>query len=364
MYNLTNEVLTFSEQYGIKPLIDAFRDYFAHYESEVRGIKGLSFETKKDLNTKEQLIHNEIEKVAKKRAGISSNFSDAVYSTHPLYRWEQFAIVNALIDAVLPSSVIRDFGQFANIRVGGFGDSFEYDLKPSDLFLTTKIGNGRKHVATQYQANGTYTLVPQARAITVGEEWYRVVSGKRSLAEYAVKVVLSLESEIAQDIYDAINDTFATLPAAFGISGYTEATFRTAIGKLKAWNNGSAINVFGTSVALSNILPNSDYLKQGLGGEYSSVGYIRNPFGVNVFELSPVADKTSTSYATITDDTRLYLIPSANSKLVQVAMEGDTMTFSDGAGVNENLVMKDTTQKRWAVGLKTSAHYGIIDTDA
>lgn len=358
---IPSNVLTFSEAYKLTDLIESFADYYNQFKSEVMK-KPASFKNTMDFSEKGKVLHAAIESTIANLSGVSTcGFSEEVLRSNPTYQWATFAVVGAMVDPVIADSVMSDFGQFAEVRVGGFGDSFSFDIKSNDLFITTKAGNGRRHAFAQRLHNGQATVIPENHMITVSEDLYRILSGKRNLAEYAVRVALSMEEQIADEIYTAINDTYASLPAAFTAASFTQATFIPICQKVKAFNGGASVSVFGDQVALSSVLPSDNYLKYGLGQEYNKSGYLGNYQGVDLVELRPIANWTSSTYALKNDSTRLYIIPSSNDKLVKVCIEGSTITIADTTTANANLVQKQTLHKRYGVSLISSQKFGIID---
>jgi hypothetical protein len=362
--NIPSNVLAFSERYELGALIESFSDYYNQYKSEVMK-KSTSFGKTMEFSEKGKLLHSSIEATIAKLSGVPTcGFSEEVVRSNPNYQWATFAVIGAIVDPVIADSINDNFGQFAEVRNGGFGDSFSFELKSSDLFITTKAGNGRRHAFAQRQHNGQATLIPENHMITVAEDLYRILAGKRNLAEYAVKIALSVEEQMATEIYNAINDTYGSLPAAFTAASFTQATFIPICQKVKAFNGGASVNVFGTQVALSSILPSDNYLRFQLGQEYNRTGFLQNWQGVNLFEMRQIADWTSATYATKLDDTRLYIVPSSNEKMIKVCIEGSTISYADTTTTNANLVQKQTMHKKYVVGLVGSQKFGIVDLGA
>jgi hypothetical protein len=223
------------------------------------------------------------------------------------------------------------------------------------------MSNGKRHAFGQRQYKNQESLIPENRAITVEEDYYRILAGKRNLAEYSLKIVMAFEEQMQVDIYNAINDTYSSLGANFKAAAYTQASFVQLAERVSAANGGANVTAFGTKTALSYILPDNDNLKLGLGTEYSKTGYIRDFMNVNMMQLKQKVEWTSGDYDFKLDNTRIYFVSTNVNKLVKVAIEGDTMTFSDVAERQANLYETQTMQKRWAVGLITNAKYGIMD---
>jgi len=362
MARLGNEILRFSTEQGIEPtLYQKFKDYYNQYKAEQYNAK-VSYDSKVSFEEKNIKMHEDISKAISKLSGVSTEkFSETIVRSNPLYKWATDAIVNSLIDSILAESIITDFGQFAEVKYGGYGDTFTFDIDNSDLFIISKMSNGKRHAFGQRQYMNQDSLIPVNRAITVEEDYYRILAGKRNLAQYALKVVMAFEEEMSLDIYNAINDTYDSLAANFKEASFTQAGFVQLGERVSAANGGANTVVFGTKTALSYVLPDNDNLKLGLGTEYSKVGYIRDFMGMDMMPLRQKVEWQSGDYDFRIDNTRMYFISTNVQKLVKVAIEGDMMSFSDVANVNANLTETNTLQKRWAVGLITNAKYGMMD---
>ena len=355
-------VLAFAEQNKMKDMIDAFRDMYNEYQSVEYG-KKVTFDTSKSFEEKNEKLHNSMLDKIKEMSGVTyTGFSDVKLATNPLFTWATFAVIGALIDSILPDTVISDFGRFADVRVGGFGDSFKFDIKPSDLFIVTKSGRGKRNSFAQRQYNGSVTLIPENHTVTVGEDVYRILANKGNLAEYATKIVKSFETEMAYDIYFAINSTYDNLPTQFKEASFDDTTFVKLAQKIAAFNGGAKPIAFGTKVALSSVVPNNVIYNDRLGEDYYRTGYLGNYRGVDLFEMGQKADWTSSTYALKLDDTRIYLVSTSHDKLVKVAIEGETLNFGDSAiDANANLTQTNTLHKAYACDLISNAYFGIVD---
>lgn len=358
----TKNVVEFAQQNNVSDLLVAFEDYYNHYKVETMGKKA-SYDNSVSFAEKTNALHESIENVVKSMSGAQNvtGFSEAVIRSNPTYQWATFAVVNAMVDAVVADSVNDNFARFAEVRNVGFGDSLAFDIKPSDLFITTKAGNGKRHAFAQRQFNGQATLIADNHMITVEEDLYRILAGKRNLAEYAVKVAMSVEEAMMDEVYNALNDTYSALPTQFKEASFTQSSFITLAQRIKAFNGGASVAAFGTQAALASVLPTNDYLKMGLGQEYTRTGHLGSFMGINLFEMEQKADWTSSTYATKVDDTRIYLVSSSNDKLIKVGIEGDTISIVDNATSNATLTQKQTMHKRYGVGLISSAKFGIVD---
>lgn len=362
MARLADNIMRFTDESGVEvSLFDKYKDYVNHYKA-VQFKANVDYDNTISFEEKNIKMHKDIVEAIAKLSNVKvDKFSVSTIQANPLYKWATDAIVNSLIDSILADSIIADFGQFAEVKYGGYGDTFTFDVDNSDLFIVSKMSNGKRHAFGQRQYMSQESLIPVNRAITVAEDFYRILAGKRNLAEYSLKVIMAFEQEMSEDIYNAINDTYSSLGANFKEASFTQSGFVQLSERISAANGGSNCVVFGTKTALSYVLPTNDNLKLGLGNEYSKVGYIRDFMGVDMMQLKQKVEWETGDYDFKIDNTRMYFISTNVQKLVKVAIEGDTMAFNTMASDTANLTETRTLQKRWAVGLITNAKYGIMD---
>lgn len=348
-------VLAFAEQNNQMDLVTGFRDIYNHQTKKGEYDTSMSFEEK---NNK---MHAAIDKATLTMMGVGSDVTGIVRNTTN-YRELSFAVVANLIDSILPDTIIDTFGKFADVKVGGFGDSFTWDIRPSDLFTVTKAGQGKRHAFAQRQYNGIATLIPENHMVTVEEDVMRILAGKRNLAEYAVKLMQSMEEAMSLDIYSALDNTYSALPAQFKEASFAEDTFVTLAQRVAAFNAGSRPVVFGTLLALSHVVPSNVIYNDRLGEEYYRTGYLGMFKGIELFAIQQKADWSSSTYAMRLDDTRLYVISTGANKLVQVGIAGQTLSYTDAAiNTNANLTQKHTIMKQWGVSIISNSKFAIVD---
>ena len=353
------QLLTFSAD-AEKNLIPAWKDYVTNY-------RALNFSTKKQysqsktLEEKEMIVNAAIAKEVDKLAGVDTSLiNKEAYATNPTYLWANNAVINKLVDMVIPDILTEDFLNVAEVVQIGYGDSAEFDIKSSDLFYVSKTGNSRRHVEAQRQFTGHTSIPVSNHVITTETDMYRVLAGKESPAEYAMKVVLSIEAEIAKDIMTAITSSFSTLTANFKENSYDEKAFQKLATRVTAANGGARAVAMGTDLALSTVLPSDDYLKMGLGEDYTKVGYLPVFKKVPLIGLSQKIDWTSDDYKFALPDDMIYFISPGAQKLVKIVIEGGSLTFSDDFASNGNLTQVSSLHKRFGVGLVTGSKFAIM----
>lgn len=341
---------------------EQFQDYFNHYRNEVYNAKTATFDTSVSLEEKEAKINEgligEIERVA--QVSNVGNLPTAVFALNPNVIWATFAVVSAMVDLVLPKTIIETTGLYTEVRVGDWGDNFAFDVTPRDLFMVSKHGRGRRRVEANKQFKGQITVFPELREVTVQVSLYRVLAGKESLAEFVMKVVRSIETQMAYDCYVAFNTAMNALPTTpvnqeLQITGaFDQNTMVTLAQKVSAFNNGAKPILVGTQVALSSVLPNDANYRYLLESDYVKIGYIKTLAGYDTLVLPQVADWEN-PFGLLLDDTKIYIIAPQAGKPVKLCIEGSTLTNTINHFDSANLESTTTLMKSWGTGVATSA---------
>ena len=354
------KTITFSEDTKAT-LLPAFKDYFNHYRHDVMDVK-CSYDASKSLVEKEATINKAIDAEVAKLTNLkcSSVVEREQFATNPVYQWANCAVVNKLVDYILPEIIRDDFMGVATVNNIAYGDSVDFEIKSNDLFKVVANGNSRRHVEAQRQFNGTATLAPTNHSLTVEVDWYRVVSRRESLAEYAVKVVLSMENELWLDVMTIMANSYSALTTNFKEAAFSGTAFTKLSERVTAANGGAKAVCIGTALGLGTILPSDNYLKVGLGERMAEVGYLGRFHNTDLIAIPQRIDWDSADYDFAIADTNLYFVSPAAQRLVQIVLEGDTLTIDSGEFGDANLTRKMTMHKRWATGIITNAKYGIM----
>jgi hypothetical protein len=358
MIRIPENVLSFSNNVD---LFKAWGDYFNHYRVVNYG-KTLDYDNTVSLDEKAVKLTKAINAEVNKLTGYSADsiIPENVWKMSLDYRTKAYAIVNALVDMVLPDIVEDAYGKFTETRNLAYGDSAVFDIKSSDLFYVTKNGNGRRHVTAQKQFTGQTALIPTNHSITVQADIYRILCGKEDLAQFAVKVALSIEAEIAKDIYATLSGAYDSLTTNFREAAFTRDAFIKLRNRVAAANGGANVSVYGTNLALADVLPSNEYLKMELGQQYNQVGYLPVYMNTSLISLPQKIDWTSEDYDFAISDDELFFIASPSQSIVKLVLEGDTITVQDAMLANANMTQDITLHKRWATGIVTNSKFGIM----
>lgn len=351
-----------------------FADYFNHYRS-LNGEKGFEYvETgeneagipvKISFSQKEAQLNEAMKKEILRVSGLTSlgTFPTETWASNPVLRWAAFAVVSAMVDMVLPDAVIRNNGMFAEVRQIGWGDSMHFDVKPRDIFSVSKGGASKRRSELTKQYTGQITILPERRELTVFVNLANVLAGKESLAEFVMKVIASYETELSYDVYNAFYTAMeavdSTPSTGLRVAGYSRDEFIRLAQSVQAWNGGARPIAVGTMAALGKVLPEGTQYRYDLESEYVKLGYIRNFAGVDLMAIPQIADWKTPFGLKLSDD-RIWFVSPASDKIVKVVMEGNTLSNTDSAWDNANLVNTSTMIKSWGTGVATSAIAGVM----
>jgi hypothetical protein len=341
-------------------IYEQFKDYFNHYHK-----KGSYTTEGISLAEKEEKLNCAVRAEIARYANLPNidGIAPEVLVTHPAYSWATFAVIGAMVDTVLPDTMIDTIGLYTDVRVGGYGDSFKFGVKPRDLFVVSKGGTGKRTSEVHKQFEGDVTITTEFRDITVQVALYKVLSGQENLAEFAMKAVKSLETQMTIDAYSAFDTAMDNLATtgddALKVAGYTQAALVELAQKVTAWNGGNKAVIVGTQLAVQNIMPANTNYRYPLESDYVKIGYIPTAFGYDIMALPQVANY-KTPFKLALDDTKLYILSPTSQKLVKLCLEGATISMSDGVYDNANLTQGTTMKKSYGTGIATSSIAGLI----
>lgn len=375
IHKVPSNVLTFAGEANIG-LYEAVADYWNHYQSEVLGKKGLFFHQTRtvdgktigfSLAEKETMLNQALKKEIIRKAGINNinDFPLETWASHPVLNFVSFAVVSAAIDMILPNSIIDSIGMYSEIRNIPFGDTAVFNVEPRDLFAISKVGRGKRQTELKKQYRGQVVLNPEPRQIAVSVSLYRVLTNQESLANFLVKCVRSMETQITYDAYsafktalDAVDNTVST---GLRVSGYSQAEFLRLSQTVSAWNNNARPLAIGTQEALGNILPaDANYRYDLDNSEYVKLGYIRNFQNTDIMVLPQIADYATPFGLKLAND-RIWIVAPSVDKPIKVVIEGATLSYTDGVYANANLTQNANLQKSWATGVATGAVAAVLE---
>ena len=189
MIKFPYNVLTFAA--GHENVYERFVDYWRHFQAQDKSNNWKVKRAYEERNSKGELIsfaEKEEQMNAALKAEIARisgvNFDPSIsveqWAMNPMVKWATFAIVDGMIDMILPDALIDDIGLYSTVDNISWGDSAAYHIKPRDLFLVSQSGRAQKSSEVHKQFETTVTAVPVPHQITVQVALYKVLAGKHT----------------------------------------------------------------------------------------------------------------------------------------------------------------------------------------
>lgn len=326
------------------------------------------FKKNENYNEDNQVVIKSILDYAAKAAGYSNDIETLKsprVRKDPVFSSKFFGVISQALPPVITSTVNYMFMEMADTRNIGWGDTAHYTIPSKDIFTVNAIGKGLKRGAIQRLYSEDVTINPSGHEVTVGMDWYQLVSGRYDIGEWMYRVGLSYATDITKLVYDQIDGAYATLPTPLQIAGFSDASFISLAQRVKYANGGLPVYGMGTMTALSSVIPSNDFLKMELGGEYATMGYLGRYKQVNLLEVPQilVPGTVNTTLTFGIDDTRIYFL-SAGEKPIKLVFEGEAITKEENVTETADGQMVVSVQNYYGAKFASAAVIGIMDLNA
>lgn len=269
-----------------------------------------------------------------------------------------FAVVDAVINAIIPVTILPQFGIFADFRTLGYGDIYKVRVMPKQFYTVSLGGRGERTSFRQKHFAQDVIITPVEHIVTVYTDMARVLAGKESMAEFVRMVVVSVEQSMYADALNALTTGLANIPV--GDLNVTGAFDMKALVKMaqtvQVRNAGVKPVITGSATALMNVLPDSSLgYRMNVDGNGGSIQLIKNIMGYDVLALDPAATPAG---QLVLPDNQIFVVSPAQDKLVKGVMSS-ALTNSNQFYDNADLTSNFTYRKEWDFEMVTNASAGI-----
>lgn len=362
---ISEELVQFAK--GNTDFYTAFADYHNHKAVEEWGKNMGSYDQSRTVAEKASKIHDaffaEISKIS--NCELTENNRDAWFA-NPVVKWAELAIVNTLVNVVLPGYVASTFAPFVDFRTVGYSDVVNFTIPPKTLYTVSKGARGERTSFRQKKYAGNIALSPVEHIITTYVDMARVFAGKDDLAEAVRAIVVSIELDMNKEIVSALSTGLngASYPAQFKETGAFDAKKLVQLAqRVQAYNQMAKPIILGTASALMNVLPDSSLgYRMNIDGKEGVVSFVKNFYGFDIYEL-PQAPTGSADFGMALADNVLYVISPAVSKAVAGVMS-TSMTnsnqFYENADISQNFTMRKAYDFQF-IGASYAGMYTITD---
>ena len=307
---------------------------------------------------KETLLNKAFLAEVERKSGVSrEGLTPEAWMSHPSVTWASFAIVDATINAILPSVLTPAFGVFMDMKYVGVGDIAKFKIMPNSLYTVSKGGRGERTTFRQRKHAGDILVVPQEHVITIYVNMYSVLAGKESIAEFIRLVVTAIEQDMYSEAVTALTTGLSNLSAPYTYTGaFDMATLLSMAEQVQAYNQGVRPVIAGTSVALMNVIPDS---ASGFRGNYDanggSINLLRGVYGFDVLKLDQAAAKNG---GLVLPNDQIFVVSPSQDKLVKGAIS-NALTNSNQFYDNADLTEDFTYRKNYAFTYASAAKAAV-----
>lgn len=360
------------------------KNVFAKYETSYDEVKNLM----SDLAMHREMFDADGNKITKQEAektlleisrdifGLSDNYSPREFNRAMRdHSREWFDIIEETVDEYIEYGMRESelFNQLVNYRTRKLGQDNLFWVPGDDIILSVaKVGTSHHdYILQRYNEGESYT-VPVARyGAAIGADINRYMAGQEDWDRLvnAIGKAFILKQQV--EIYNLAMNAAEKLPVQTGfvetgaLSSTTKEKFDEVIANVSAANDGAAVVIFGTSLALKQInkLADVDWASNSQKEDIAAMGRLGSYEGTMLFEVPQrFADKSLTTK--LFDDKKLLFLPvGVDNKLIDFFTYGETeideVTEKGEASGRYDDLMKYEVQMSWGAAVRIHRQFGM-----
>lgn len=355
---------------------------FAKHETNEDAIRNLMF----DLYRGEQIVDDEGKVVSKAEAndklrafildfcGLDKKFSNRDFKR----AWKNgsisrvFELIEEIVDTALDVGYHESewFNKLVDYRNIANGDAVEFKVEDENIILSiATVGKSHHDYILQRPALGSNYTLPMGRyGAAVGIDINKYLLGQEDFAKLINMLVRSIMIKNQGIIFGAISNAVASLRVTAGfvntgsLTAATKDDFDEIVDNVRALY-GSAV-IIGTANALRKItgLANVQWASDSQKEAIAQMGRLGDYQGTAMIEVAQrFADKSLTTK--LMDDTKLYILPSDDYKLVEFVTRGETeideITEKGEEHGRIDDIGKYELQYEQAIAVKANRQFGV-----
>lgn len=296
-----------------------------------------------------------------RKSGVSRQSNEiSAWMSHPSVQWAAMSIVDATVTAIIPVSILPQFGLFADFRLQNFGDITKFNIKPGSFYTVSLDGRGQRTTLRQKKGDSDITVAPKGHIVTIYTDLFRVLADKENIADFIGWLLTSVESEMYKDAVGALNTGLEAIPA-----GDLNVTGAIDLGKLvemcelvEARNGGAPATIVGSATALMKVLPDSTLgYRVNVGSEGGRIELLKDIVGYDVMRLRNAVDATG---KLVLGSNKIYVVSASADKLIKGVMSS-SMTNTNQPFDNADITSNFTYRKEWDFVYASAAKAGIYN---
>ena len=301
-------------------------------------------------------------------AKISHRDMKRAFTENRMQRW--FELVEDVVDTSLDTGYRESewFNQLVDYRNLALGDLEQFHAEDDNVILNiATVGNSHHDYILQRPAVGSDYTLPMVRyGAAVGIDLNRYFAGQESIDKLVAMLTKSVMLKNQGIIAGALSDAVAKIPVSDGFVGtgaLVKADFDEIIDNVAALY-GAAV-VLGTKSALRKVTAlNADgsTWSEGMKADIAAMGRLGSYEGTTLVEIPQrFADKSLKTK--LMDDKKLYILPSADYKIIDFVTRGETEIdqIMDKGEANGRIddIGKYELQYENGVAVKANKQFGV-----
>lgn len=284
---------------------------------------------------------------------------------------EWFRIVEDSIDDSVTvglgdSPWFKDLVENKNLE---YGDRQDFIAEVDSILAVAKMGESHHDHILQRLSEGQPISIPTYRyGVKVGADINKFIAGQIDWTKLVDTITKAFIKKIQELVSAELINVGSKLPAVFkgtgALTAGTKAEFDEVISNVQGANDGVNVVIMGTKIALKKItaIADVDWAAKEQRDSVAQTGTIGIYEGTILMELPQrFEDKTFTTK--IMDDTKLYIMPVAENKMIKFLDEGDTEITEVDAKGEANGRTDDLrsyeVQRRFGAGTVLGRMFGV-----
>lgn len=290
---------------------------------------------------------------------------------NPMFTQKFNAVLAQIITPIVPAIISTEYMGLADVANIGWGETAKFQVRSNDTYFVTKYAEGILDGSVQRLYNSELVVNPEPYGIKTTVDWYQVAAGIFDLGDFVYKIGASFSNYISLMIVAALKNHVTANPGGYFVNGFSSANWAKMAELVSAANGGAHVNAYGTLTALMSVLPGTGAssvvlnLQQGLGKEWTEVGYLGRYFGVDTIRTpqiilpGTVNSMTAQTPLGLPDDT-IYFFADGGYKPVKLVFEGSTLTLDIIPTDSPDKEMGVDVQMRMGMTLVNASKFGAI----
>lgn len=371
---------------------ERFADYAAHRKAVMKNNNVAMFDQSMSLQEKANRVNAEFFQELERVSGVSRNteFSSA-WSANPQVQWASFAIIDYMLDVVIPLLNDDMLAPFVNTQNVGETDIVRLTTRPGGRLTISASANGERQTLRTRKFQRETILAPKSHMITVYSKYFNVLNGKEPVCDYVFQVAQSFAEQINNDCWDTLTSHIANDAIKVIMNTQTPTTTAQDLVKTLSYverlNGGIKPIILGTPTAIMSLpvtaITGGLYAERNLQDD-AAPGFITNFYGYQLYQMpymlnstlqtdndfnQSITDRTtldskfkggySTSAGQFTFDKSLYIMSPGLTKPVQLAV-GEGFNNSNDFLQNADLTSQTTWRKYWGTACIDTGYMAAV----